>query len=105
MTVEQRGLFDEEEETVVAPVVALQTWRLTLPCAYGRRAFYHTPARAVGWFGDHHCDACCGDVLDNCEKFAADVRAGKYDEYGFTPAERRALVKRDPNWRPHLRLI
>ena len=40
------------------PEVSLQRWRLTLPCSFGRRAFWHRPTQAAGWFGPHHCEAC-----------------------------------------------
>ena len=36
----------------------MQVWRLTLPCAFGRRAFWHAPTHAVGWLGRDHCEAC-----------------------------------------------
>lgn len=83
----QGGLFDEDV------VVALQTWILAPPCAFGRRAIGGS-VHAAGWLGDHHCDACCASTLRACEQFAADVRAGKYDAEGYTPAERKAQRRR-----------
>lgn len=65
--------------------LCFETWR-DLVCAYGQTG--------IGWEGPHHCAQCAADVEQACEQFDADVRAGKYDEQGFTPAERRAQAKR-----------
>lgn len=73
---------------------ALQTWRLASPCTFGRRAFWTSPIRAVGWFGPHHCDACNAETERGGAEFAAAVAAGTYDAQGYTPAERRAQQRK-----------
>ena len=44
------------------PSMALQVWRLCLPCCFGRRAFWHLPVKAAGWVGRDHCEACCSEA-------------------------------------------
>jgi hypothetical protein len=84
----QRELFAAE------PIVALQTWALAPPCAFNQPTLYGS-VYAPGWDGPHHCFWCFVEVERACRAFDADVIAGKYDQQGYTPAERRSKkVKR-----------
>ena len=38
--------------------VAIQTWRLCLPCVFGQRATWDNPTQALGWLGRDHCWSC-----------------------------------------------
>lgn len=44
------------------------------------------------WIGPH--PLCAAQVERDCQAFAADVAAGKYDSAGYTPAERKAQIRR-----------
>ncbi len=52
----QLTLFDPP--LVMTPVTALSPWRLCLPCAFGQRAAWAAPGRAIGWLGRDHCYFC-----------------------------------------------
>lgn len=65
----------------------------SLVCSFGEQTEPGTN-RAPGWSGPHHCAGCAADVERKCAEFDADVAAGKYDEWGYTPAEARAARDR-----------
>lgn len=83
----QADLFAALEPT------ALQVWWLAPPCSFGIETLAGS-VHAPGWDGPHHCLSCAVEVARGCAQFAADVRAGKFDADGYTPAERRAQQKR-----------
>jgi hypothetical protein len=89
--VSQGDLF--AEESTVVPIMALQTWALAPPCAFNQPTLSGS-AHAPGWTGPHHCFWCWVDVERACAQFAADVKAGKYDAQGYTPAERKAQQRK-----------
>jgi hypothetical protein len=46
------------------------------------------------WPGPHHCAQCAASVAERCREFRAAVARGEYDTEGYTPAERKAQLKR-----------
>jgi hypothetical protein len=47
-------------------------------------------------FGEtgNHCAQCAASVAERCREFRAAVARGEYDTEGYTPAERKAQLKR-----------
>lgn len=62
-----------------------------LACTFGVPHLHHHPPPVGTGLGCLLC-AAEGDRLE--EQFWSEVAAGKYDAQGYTPAERRANVKR-----------
>lgn len=55
-----------------------------------------TCAFGIPWIvhmNGHGCLWCAAESDRLCAQFAADVASGKYDEFGYTPKDRRAQAK------------
>ena len=79
----QRTLFEVASEAT--PIVALMR-SVGPPCAFGELG--------IGWLGPHHCWFCAVETAKGCMAFADGVKAGRWDQDGYTPAERRAAARR-----------
>lgn len=77
-----------------APVSALEI-DPTLVCAFGWPIQDRSQEVPTG-YGERswHCKGCAENGERLCAAFEADVAAGKYDRDGYTPAERRAVVRK-----------
>lgn len=57
-----------------------------LPCRFGDVG--------LGWLGPHHCYHCWQHTVEQERLFWNSVVAGKWDDAGYTPKERKAQTRR-----------
>lgn len=70
-----------------------------LICSFGQPSGTAT-GKAPGWEGRDHCQFCAAELEQGCAAFAAAVRAGTLDRWGFTQAEakRRPIKQLALEW-------